>query len=165
MKQSSSAWMGGEEGVYSEKVNCGDAISDKVEFGLISACPIGWPETFALCCFPVCSRILCHGKIGNNYSNVRFSLPLNPRDGRAWWAAVFWVTWSRTRLKRLSSSSSSPIYTFLPSFPTPYFSFFIQVFPLNDGHLQILFIVFSEEKHCHLFEDMDQAFYRKYPHI
>ena len=31
----------------------------------------------------------------------------NPRDGRAWWAAVSGVAESRTRLKRLSSSSSS----------------------------------------------------------
>ena len=31
----------------------------------------------------------------------------NPRDGGAWWAAVYAVTQSRTRLKRLSSSSSS----------------------------------------------------------
>ena len=31
----------------------------------------------------------------------------NPRDGGAWWAAVSGVTQSRTRLKRLSSSSSS----------------------------------------------------------
>ena len=31
----------------------------------------------------------------------------NPRDGRAWWAAVYGVTQSRTRLKWLSSSSSS----------------------------------------------------------
>ena len=30
----------------------------------------------------------------------------NPRDGGAWWAAVFGVAQSRTRLKRLSSSSS-----------------------------------------------------------
>ena len=30
----------------------------------------------------------------------------NPRDGRAWWAAVYGVTQSQTRLKRLSSSSS-----------------------------------------------------------
>ena len=30
----------------------------------------------------------------------------NPRDGGAWWAAVYGVTQSRTRLKRLSSSSS-----------------------------------------------------------
>ena len=28
----------------------------------------------------------------------------NPRDGGAWWAAVYGVTQSRTRLKRLSSS-------------------------------------------------------------
>ena len=31
----------------------------------------------------------------------------NPRDGGAWWAAVYGVTPSQTRLKRLSSSSSS----------------------------------------------------------
>ena len=31
----------------------------------------------------------------------------NPRDGEAWWAAIHGVAQSRTRLKRLSSSSSS----------------------------------------------------------
>ena len=31
----------------------------------------------------------------------------NPRDGGAWWAAIYGVGQSRTRLKRLSSSSSS----------------------------------------------------------
>ena len=31
----------------------------------------------------------------------------NPRDGGAWWATVYGVAWGRTRLKRLSSSSSS----------------------------------------------------------
>ena len=31
----------------------------------------------------------------------------NPRDGRAWWAAVYGVTQSRTWLKQLSSSSSN----------------------------------------------------------
>ena len=30
----------------------------------------------------------------------------NPRDGGAWWAAVYGVAQSRTRLMRLSSSSS-----------------------------------------------------------
>ena len=30
----------------------------------------------------------------------------NPRDGGAWWAAVYGVTQSQTRLKRLSNSSS-----------------------------------------------------------
>ena len=33
----------------------------------------------------------------------------NPRDGGAWWAAVYGVTQSRTRLKRLSSSSGSSV--------------------------------------------------------
>ena len=31
----------------------------------------------------------------------------NPRDGGAWWAAVYGVTQSRTRLKQFSSSSSN----------------------------------------------------------
>ena len=31
----------------------------------------------------------------------------NPRDGGAWWAAVYGVAQSQTRLKQLSSSSSS----------------------------------------------------------
>ena len=37
----------------------------------------------------------------------------NPRDGGAWWAAVSGVAQSRTRLKRLSSSSSSSMKTVL----------------------------------------------------
>ena len=41
-----------------------------------------------------------------------FSCLENPRDGGAWWAAVYGVAQSRTRLKRLSSSSSSR-YSFL----------------------------------------------------
>ena len=35
----------------------------------------------------------------------------NPRDGGAWWAAVCGVAQSRTRLKRLSSSSSVFTYS------------------------------------------------------
>ena len=36
-------------------------------------------------------------------------LPENPKDGGAWWAAVYGVAQSRTRLKWLSSSSSSTL--------------------------------------------------------
>ena len=36
----------------------------------------------------------------------------NPRDGGAWWAAVYGVAQSRTRLTRLSSSSRKPIKSF-----------------------------------------------------
>ena len=38
----------------------------------------------------------------------------NPRDGGAWWAAVYGVAQSWTRLKRLSSSSSSMVYLGFP---------------------------------------------------
>ena len=34
----------------------------------------------------------------------------NPRDGGAWWAAIYGVAQSRTQLKRLSSSSSSCLW-------------------------------------------------------
>ena len=46
--------------------------------------------------------------IGEDSSNpLQCSCLENPRDGGAWWAAVYGVAQSRTRLKRLSSSSSS----------------------------------------------------------
>ena len=46
--------------------------------------------------------------IGEGNSNpLQCSCLENPRDGGAWWAAVYGVTQSRTQLKRLSSSSSS----------------------------------------------------------
>ena len=38
----------------------------------------------------------------------------NTRDGRAWWAALYGVTQGWTRLKRLSSSSSSNIEISVP---------------------------------------------------
>ena len=39
----------------------------------------------------------------------------NPRDGGAWWPAIYGVAQSRTQLKRLSSSSSSKfVIAFLP---------------------------------------------------
>ena len=45
--------------------------------------------------------------IGEGNGNpLQCSCPENPRDGGAWWAAIYGVTQSRTRLKRLSSSSS-----------------------------------------------------------
>ena len=45
--------------------------------------------------------------IGEGNSNpLQCSCLENPRDGGAWWAAVYGVAQSWTRLKRLSSSSS-----------------------------------------------------------
>ena len=40
----------------------------------------------------------------------------NPRDRGAWWAAVYGVAQSQTRLKRLSSSSSRVILVSVPLF-------------------------------------------------
>ena len=47
----------------------------------------------------------CMGE--GNGNPLQYSCLENPRDGGAWWAAVYGVTQSRTQLKRLSSSSSS----------------------------------------------------------
>ena len=48
--------------------------------------------------------------IGEGNGNpLQCSCLKNPRDGEAWWAAIYGVAQSRTRLKRLSSSSSMPL--------------------------------------------------------
>ena len=49
--------------------------------------------------------ILCIGE--GNGNPLQYSCLENPRDGGAWWAAVYGVEQSQTRLKQLSSSSSS----------------------------------------------------------
>ena len=45
----------------------------------------------------------CFGE--GNGNPLQCSCLENPRDGGAWWAAIYGVTQSRSRLKRLSSSS------------------------------------------------------------
>ena len=42
-----------------------------------------------------------------NGNLLQYSCLENPRDGGAWWAAIYGIAQSRTQLKRLSSSSSS----------------------------------------------------------
>jgi len=58
----------------------------------------------------------------------------NPRDGGAWWAAVYGVAQSRTRLKRLSSSSSIYVYERL-SVLSPLHPF--QISRMQRLHIQI----------------------------
>ena len=50
----------------------------------------------------------CTGE--GNGNPLQCSCLENPRDGRAWWAAVYGVAQSQTRLKRLSSSSRINIH-------------------------------------------------------
>ena len=42
-----------------------------------------------------------------NGKPLQYSCLENPRDGEAWWAAIYGVAQSRTRLKRLSNTASS----------------------------------------------------------
>ena len=49
-----------------------------------------------------------------NGNSLQCSCLENPRDGGTWWAAVYGVAQSRTRLKRLSRSSSSIVYISFP---------------------------------------------------
>ena len=54
--------------------------------------------------------------IGEGNGNpLRCSCLENPRDGGAWWATVYGVTQSQTRLKGLSSSSSSNSFLLRPT--------------------------------------------------
>ena len=51
-------------------------------------------------------------RIGEGNGNpLQCSCLENPRDGGAWWAAIYGVAQSQTRLKRLSSSSSNDVRT------------------------------------------------------
>ena len=57
-----------------------------------------------------CLELYCRFLIGEgNGSPLQCSCLENPRDGGAWWAAVSGVAQSRTRLKRLSSSSNNDV--------------------------------------------------------
>ena len=53
------------------------------------------------------SSLSCIGE--GNGNPLQCSCLESPRDGRAWWAAVYGVAQSQTRLKPLSSSSSSSV--------------------------------------------------------
>ena len=74
---------------------------------LVGCSPWGWEES------DMTERLHFHFSfscIGEENGNpLQCSCLENPRDGGAWWAAVYGVTQSRTRLKWLSSSSSSRI--------------------------------------------------------
>ena len=50
--------------------------------------------------------MLTHKNREGNGNPLQYSCLETPMDGGAWWAAVRGVAQSRTRLKRLSSSSS-----------------------------------------------------------
>ena len=61
----------------------------------------------------------------------------NARDGGAWWAAIYGVAQSQTRLKRLSCSSSSSQQA-----PLPYFLGVFQLFSVLCPFLLLLLFFF-----------------------
>ena len=108
--------------------------------------------------------------IGDGNGNpLQCSCLENPRDGGAWWAAVYEVAQSRTRLKRLSSSSMIVLFLiFLRNFCTVFCSgctdlhshqeraLVSSFFHITCQHL--LFVVFFESKHSHRYEVISCGF-------
>ena len=70
-------------------------------YAIFSWCP------FCISKFTKVAPLSCIGE--GNGNPLQCSCLENPRDGGAWWAAVHGVAQSRTRLKQLSSSSSSKV--------------------------------------------------------
>ena len=76
--------------------------------GLVGCSPWGRQESDTTERLHFHFSLSCIGE--GNGNPLQCSCLENPRDGGAWWAAVYGVTQSRTRLKRLSSSSSIAIF-------------------------------------------------------
>ena len=72
---------------------------------LVGCSPWGREESDATERLPFHFSLSCIGE--GNGNPLQCSCLENPRHGGAWWAAVNGVAQSRTRLKRLSNSSSS----------------------------------------------------------
>ena len=72
---------------------------------LVGCSPWGWEESDTTEWLHFHFSLSCLGE--GNGNSLQCSCLENPRDGGPWWAAVYGVTQSQTRLKRLSSSSSS----------------------------------------------------------
>ena len=67
-----------------------------------------WAAVHRVTTWTLLTRLSMHARIGEGNGNpLQYSGLENPRDRGAWWAAVYGVSQSQTRLKRLSSSSSS----------------------------------------------------------
>ena len=72
---------------------------------LVGCSPWGRKESDMTEQLPFHFSLSCIGE--GNGNPLQCSCLENPRDRGAWWAAISGVTQSQTRLKRLSSSSSS----------------------------------------------------------
>ena len=104
---------GTQQGCLSAQVPLRPLLLFSVTGNLIPARILFQFSSFAFClylCFTVTKEVLQFLTvlvIGEGNGNpLQRSCLKNPRDGGIWWASVYGVAQSRTRLKRLSSSSS-----------------------------------------------------------
>ena len=106
---------------------------------LVGCSPWGWEELDMTGQLHFHFSLSCIGE--GNGNPLQCSCLENPRDGAAWWAAVYGVARSRTRLKRLcsSSSSSSLYYTqnLVPFTPLPLYC------PPPHTHTLVIFSLLS----------------------
>ena len=77
---------------------------------LVGCSPWGCEESDMTERLPFHFSLSCIGE--GNGNPLQCSCLENPRDGAAWWAAVYGVAQSWTRLKRLSSSSQTSKVSF-----------------------------------------------------
>ena len=87
---------------------------------LVGYSPWGLEESDMIERLPFHFSLSCIGE--GNGNPLQYSCLENPRDGGAWWAAVYGVTQSQTQLKQLSSSSSSKALCVLSQIPSLAFS-------------------------------------------
>ena len=79
---------------------------------LAGCSPWGCEESDTTEWLPFHFSLSCIGE--GNCNPLQCSCLENPRDRGGWWAAVYGVTQSRTRLKWLSSSSSNVVWILIP---------------------------------------------------
>ena len=79
---------------------------------LVGCSPWGRTESYTTERLHFHFSLSCIGE--GNGNPLQCSCLESPRDGGAWWAAVYGVAQSRTQLKRLSSSSSSRALSRVP---------------------------------------------------
>ena len=79
---------------------------------LVGCSPWGCPESDTTGRLHFHFPLSCIGE--GNGNPLQYSCLENPRDGGAWWAPVYGVAQSRTRLKRLSSSSNTGDLSSIP---------------------------------------------------
>ena len=96
---------------------------------------------------------------GGNGNPLQCSCLENPRDGGAWWAAVYGVAQSRTRLTRLCSSSSSIpfvcVCVYTPYFVYPFICWWtFELCLIFKAIVTVLFWSSSSQKHTIIEKDL-----------